>query len=785
MKFIADLQIHSQHSRATSPRMNLEVLDEAARRKGILVMGTGDATHPLWVKELKEKLELAETGLYRVKGLSPSRGFARFLLTAEVSLIYKRLGKVRKVHQLLFFPNFAALDDFNIQLSKVGNLMSDGRPIIGLDSEKMAKMLFNSSPDNVLIPAHCWTPWFSVFGARSGFDTLEECFGKYTDRIFAVESGLSCYDGKTDVLTADGWKGIAEVEKSDTICTLNSETESIEYQKPTKIFRYQYDGKMYKLRTKRVDLLITPNHKLFYRPCDFRTRKPYRLKEAGELYGKSKILKKDAKWEGETPGHFILPAVKVPHGSQFYSGWRTKKAKEVPIKPWLKFFGFWMAEGWVTGGKDGFYAVFVCNLEKKILDEMSKILRGFGYNVYQDKKTVRVRDFQLYHYLKQFGQSGQKFIPKDIKTLSGKLLEVFFKYYIKGDGHRYGRSGKGLSATTISTRLRDDLQEIALKMGISAYYKLHNPKGWIFSSPGQKGRVYSQSANSWNVYFIRHNMPAIIPSSMKRYHHTEEWVNFDGPVFCLDVPNDVIYVRRNGIPVWCGNSDPPMNWRLKQLDQITIVSNSDAHSPEKIGREANVFDTELSYAGIIDAIKTADPKKFLMTLEFFPEEGKYHYPGHRACKMRATPEQAKDWRGICPKCGRLLTDGVLTRVETLANYPIGHKSSRALPYKYLIPLQEIIAEALGTNVGTKAVKGLYQRLTDTVAPEFEILMNEKIEDLKAVAGGLIAEGISRVREGQVKIEPGYDGEFGHLKVFTPEERAAGGAKEMARQARLL
>lgn len=422
MRFIADLQIHSKHSRATSSRMILSVLDAMARRKGILVMGTGDATHPLWVKELKSQLEPAETGLFKLK-TAQGRDFTRFMLTAEVSLIYKRLGKVRKVHHLLFFPDFKALDTFNAALSKVGNLMSDGRPIIGLDSEKMAAMLFSTNPDNVLIPAHAWTPWFSVFGARSGFDTLEECFGRHTDKIFAVETGLS--------------------------------------------------------------------------------------------------------------------------------------------------------------------------------------------------------------------------------------------------------------------------------------------------------------------------------------------------------------------------SDPPMNWRLSQLNQITLISNSDAHSPEKIGREANTFDCELSYQGIIDAIKTADPKKFLMTLEFFPEEGKYHFPGHRACGVRLTPTAAQKQHGLCHKCGRYFTDGVLSRVAALADRPAGHKSSRALPFKHLIPLQEIIAAALGTGVATKAVQGLYGRLTDTLAPEFEVLLNTKISDIEKVAGTLIAEGINRVRQGRVNIEPGYDGEFGKINVFTAAERLAGGAKQLARQARLL
>jgi len=460
---------------------------------------------------------------------------------------------------------------------------------------------------------NCWTPWFSVFGSKSGFDSLEECFEDYSKHIYAGETGLSCYDKKTKVLTNNGWKEFSKIRKNDQICTLNLDNNQIEFQKPIKIFVYNYKGKMYRLKTKRIDLLVTPNHKLLVSGCDFRKPPRLFLKEARFLFGKSKQFKKDGLWIGRNPQYFILPTVKMRWGCQHYSGGsRIKSAKKIPIKPWLKFFGFWIAEGWTSEDKNSHaYNICLSNRNNALLSEMKRILENFGYNVYWERKInniIRVRNYQLFHYLKQFGKCSDKFIPSEIKSLSKELLEIFFEYYIKGDGHRYGRTGKGLSATTSSICLRDDLQEIALKMGMSAYYKLDHKKGRPFYSPGHNyKRIYKQRENTWAVYFIRHNLHTVIPSTIKKYHHTESWVNFKGKVFSVAVPNHVIYVRRNSIPVWCGNSDPPMSWRNSALDKITLISNSDAHSLSKIGREANVFDTELNYFSIIEAIKSRDP----------------------------------------------------------------------------------------------------------------------------------------------------------------------------------
>lgn len=413
MRIIADLHIHSPYARAVSPEMTLENLDYWARLKGITVMGTGDFTHPRWMKEIKRKLEPAEAGLYRIKNkeLGIRETATRFMLTVEISSIYSKGGKTRRIHTLIFAPSIETAEKINTQLGLIGNIKSDGRPILGLDAKELAKIVFNIDPRVVVIPAHAWTPWFSVFGSMSGFDTIAECFEEFAPQIFAIETGLS--------------------------------------------------------------------------------------------------------------------------------------------------------------------------------------------------------------------------------------------------------------------------------------------------------------------------------------------------------------------------SDPAMNWRLSRLDNIAFISNSDSHSLRRIGREANIFETELSYDGIIDAIKSRDPKRFLSTIEYFPEEGMYHYDGHRVCGVRFTPDETRKNKKICPKCGKPVTVGVLYRVEELADRSEGFKPKRAIPFKNMVPLDEIIAECFGVMSATgKKVRVEYMSIIEKLGSELFALFDASRQELKAVTKPEIAEGIMRVRGGRLHIEPGYDGIYGKVKIFTKGERNA-------------
>jgi uncharacterized protein (TIGR00375 family) len=423
MRFIADLHVHSRYSRATSRDMCPEGLWKWAQLKGISVIGTGDFTHPGWLKELNEKIESAEPGLFALRQEFRSndvpascKADVRYILSAEISCIYSKNGRTRKVHCVILAPDFAAAARLNLALARIGNLHSDGRPILGLDAKELLRITLDASPDALFIPAHAWTPHFSVFGAASGFDSLEECFEDLTPYIYAIETGLS--------------------------------------------------------------------------------------------------------------------------------------------------------------------------------------------------------------------------------------------------------------------------------------------------------------------------------------------------------------------------SDPLMNWRLSALDRITLVSNSDAHSAAKLGREANILDTELSYPAITEAVRTR--KGFSGTIEFFPEEGKYHHDGHRDCGVSLSPKETIHYGYLCPVCGRKMTVGVMHRVEKLADREHGFRPAGAPPFTSIIPLPEIIAEGLRCGVNTKKVEALYRPLLEQLGSEFRILMDAPLDDIERAGTPLIREAIARMRAGNVHIAPGYDGEFGKVRIFEEVER-----KEIKGQLKLL
>jgi uncharacterized protein (TIGR00375 family) len=413
MRFIADLHIHSKYSRATSRDLNPENLWKWAQLKGISVVGTGDFTHPEWLKELEDNLEPSDNGLFSLKNTfktdnvpASCRSDVSFMLSAEISCIYRKNDKTRKIHSIVLAPGFSVAGQINDRLRQIGNLHSDGRPILGLDAKELLKIVLDISPDAMVIPAHAWTPHFSVFGAVSGFDSLDECYEELTPHIHAIETGLS--------------------------------------------------------------------------------------------------------------------------------------------------------------------------------------------------------------------------------------------------------------------------------------------------------------------------------------------------------------------------SDPLMNWRLSALDRITLISNSDAHSPSKLGREANVLDTDISYSGIIDALKTR--KGFSGTIEFFPEEGKYHYDGHRACDVSLTPKESIRHNNICPVCNKKLTIGVMHRVEKLADREEGFRLKGAPFFHSIIPLTEVIGEAFQVGPTSKKVAAMYFNLLGVLGNEFRILIDTPLHDIEIAGSAKLKEAIAKMRSGDVSIAPGYDGEFGKIKIFEKFEK---------------
>jgi uncharacterized protein (TIGR00375 family) len=235
---------------------------------------------------------------------------------------------------------------------------------------------------------------------------------------------------------------------------------------------------------------------------------------------------------------------------------------------------------------------------------------------------------------------------------------------------------------------------------------------------------------------------------------------FDKIEDCFEDQTSKIFALETGL-----SSDPAMNWRLSALDRFTLISNSDSHSPQKIGREANVFNCDLNYSTIRQVLKDKDRNKFLYTIEFFPEEGKYHFDGHRLCGVRWSPQETREHNGKCPKCGKPVTVGVVNRVEKLADRPEGFKPPNAIPFKNLIPLDEIIASAKGLGKGSISVEREYRLYLAKFGTEFDVLLRASKEELLKELPVKIAEGVLLARQGKVNIKPGYDGEYGTVSVF--------------------
>ena len=238
---------------------------------------------------------------------------------------------------------------------------------------------------------------------------------------------------------------------------------------------------------------------------------------------------------------------------------------------------------------------------------------------------------------------------------------------------------------------------------------------------------------------------------------------FDSLEECFEEHLEHIFALETGL-----SSDPAMNWRVSGLDRFLLVSNSDAHSPQKLAREANIFSVPPDYPSLTRALRTKEG--FEGTIEFFPQEGKYHLDGHRNCDLRLSPEETKRLGGVCSRCGKLLTCGVAHRVQELADRPQGVLPPQAKPYESLIGLPGILAEVLGVNPGAKKVKQRYFPLLKKLGPELAILRRTPLNELAREGGDLLAHAVRKMRQGEVHIAPGYDGVYGEIRLFTPEER---------------
>ncbi len=395
-------------------------------------------------------------------------------------------------------------------------------------------------------------------------------YKKKNDGIIRIGwAGAGCYDIETEILTENGFKFFRDLNSKEKVATLNPQNNNIEYHKPTKYIEYQYKGKMFNIEMQQVSLCVTPNHNMYRaRKGALKNNLKYNLVRAEELKEKSFYLKKDGIWKGIEQEYFTLPKVSYKKGSLngYYKNnkhktiIKIKQEKKIKMDDWLKFFGFWLAEGWTSkttfknlkGERYNLMQVGIAQSKNNgYLQEMKKIMSKYGFEgkYTKDKKQLRFCNNQLWNYLKQFGSASEKFIPKDILSLPPKKLKILLDYYIKGDGH-IEKSGK-TRAWTSSKKLADNLSEIALKIGWGANI-VNRGKNRGGKNHTIRGRVVLGKYDNYQITFLRNTTPSYFKPFIKKQH--QKWIDYNNKVYCIEVKNHVILVRRRGKSIWCGNS---------------------------------------------------------------------------------------------------------------------------------------------------------------------------------------------------------------------------------------
>ncbi len=823
MKFIADFHIHSRFSRATSKEINPANLAKWAQIKGIKVLGTGDFTHPLWLKELKENLEPAESGLYKLKHKAQNtkhknNGFnninaeeTRFILTSEISCIYSKNNRVRKVHILIISPTFEAVEKINNRLEWIGNLKSDGRPILGLDAKELLKIVLQLSPASVVVPAHCLLP-------------------------------------ETNLHLKEGVKPIQDVIVGDFVYTHKGRIKKVK-----DVLKRTYRGRVYTIKPSyfRIGLTTTPEHPYLAIPNDrYKGRSTYYGEQLKREYFQNEISKWIPAKELKIGDILLFPRFRKIKDKKLLdligiTGRKQIKVKGNKIAPigskitWLprritinkelcRLIGYYLAEGY-TNNRDAITFCFSGHEKEYISDLKFLMQRIFGIKPSRISSKRGVDGVEIIYFSKVLYRIfNQLFYDSSVKRAYSKALPPWaLELSLRKQVEIFRGWWRGDSGLTVSRTLMNQMKTILLRLGIIP--SIHIDTKGQYAKRGKhfigKRKISARHDlfSFSNLSFFEDKFSLLKEKEFKKWNYKtikrNGWIdknyvylpirniektNYRGEVFNLEIEKDNSYVSEfatihNCWTPWFAlfgsksgfdsleecfeeyskyifaiesglSSDPAMNWRLSGLDRLAIISNSDSHSLQKIGREANVFDTTLDYRSIIEAIKEKNPKKFLYTIEFFPEEGKYHFDGHRLCNICFSPQESKKNKGICPQCHRPLTIGVLNRVEELADRPVGGGKEGKIPFRSLVPLGEIISEALGVASVTKKTMEEYENLIRRFGNEFAILLEAGSKELMANTLPEIAEGIIRVREGKVKIEPGYDGVYGKVRFFGQGEQ---------------
>jgi len=406
------------------------------------------------------------------------------------------------------------------------------------------------------------------------FSVLEHA--NFTFSISGI-SRVCCYDEKTEVLTADGWKLFKQVVPEDLFCTLNPKTHEIEYQQATNFFAEQYNGKMYYLHSTKVNLMVTPNHRMYIYPFD--TQRAKRAKKEGknspslwmvqyaeDIAGKRVAYKSTAKWSVAEPAFFNLPSCKIPCGR----GERSADRIALNANLFAEFFGYYLSEGHLNHAKGGSYSIVISNSDDILLSNMCRLIKKMMFKphfIYRRKALAGVvfSSYQMYHYLKQFGKAGDKYIPREILLNFGQnQCNILLRALIAGDGSTYFKRGPWRYYTS-SKRLADNVQELALKAGYAASVRTWDRIGQWHNGPcGNK--ICFRLLSHVVTILMRQNVPLVNHNGKQN----DKWTKYDGTVYCVTVPNGLLYVRRNGKAVWCGNSHQLVRHRLASYSQISI-----------------------------------------------------------------------------------------------------------------------------------------------------------------------------------------------------------------------
>lgn len=403
----------------------------------------------------------------------------------------------------------------------------------------------------------------------------------------------SCYDKETEILTENGWKFFKDLNKEEAVVTLNPKTEEIEYQYPSAYTNEYYEGDLYYGENKNINFAVTPNHNMFVSKVKSGNRKKpftYELTQMENLDDYDLTFKKNGKWNMPDASYHVI--------DEYNDKLKTHPQKAFEMDDWLTFFGFWLGDGWVT--KDGTNQVGVCGVKQIGVDKMEEIktiMEKYGYNptYTKDGKQLRIFNQQLWKYLSKFGGAHEKYIPKGIKNLSKRQLKILLDNYLIADG-TIRKNGR-ISCDTVSKQLADDISEIALKIGVATTHKNRGIREseFIKECVDSQGDVYFEKRKVIGKYDCHHinfygggdsKKSQLTPTVLRKNINIEK---YEGQIYCVTVPNHILYVRRNGKSYWCGNSH---KGDVLQLEGAIARLNNDSQTKGKFKIQLAGWDTE-------------------------------------------------------------------------------------------------------------------------------------------------------------------------------------------------